>query len=120
MGQEEEQTWLASPDAAARLGVTVGHVGWLGAQGHLEVRHRRGRRMVSRDSLEELEHERRRWITLVEAGRMLGVSSKTAQRLARQGRLVQRQVPGTRSPSIERQSVESYLRGLRRRPGEDA
>lgn len=114
----EQDEWVDSAEAARRLGVGSGHVGWMGANGLLEVERRGRRRLVRRDSLEALESERHRWVTLVEAGRMIGVSSKTAQRLARQGHLRQRHGVGTRAPSIERSSVEAYVRGLRRRAGD--
>lgn len=102
-------TWVSSAEAATALQVTVNHVGWLGGRGELRVERHGRHRLVWRPSLERLVHERSRWITLVEAGRMLGVSSKTAQQLARRGLIRQRTTAGTRLPSIERRSVELYL-----------
>ncbi|MCW2815566.1 MAG: hypothetical protein JWN84_3021 [Nocardioides sp.] len=112
----ENESWVTSAEAAAALQVTVNHIGWLGERGLLAVEISGGHRRVARSSLDELLAERSRWITLTEAGELMGCSSKTAQRLARQGLIRQRETVGTRQPSVDRSSVEHYLAAGRPRP----
>jgi hypothetical protein len=109
----QDRIWVSYGHAAERLNLSTGYVGWLGSVGSLEVERRGSTWRVSQDSLEQLVDERARWITLVEAGSMIGCSSKTAQALARRGLIHQRESTGSKMPSVSRASVESYVHGRR-------
>lgn len=99
--------WVPSSEAAALLGVTAHHVGWLARQGHLPSSRFRGRqRWLLRSEIEAHMAEQARWVSYVGAAAIIGCSTTTVATLARVGRITKRDSTIPWRASLSRASVE--------------
>lgn len=107
----EATGWMDTAQAAARLGVSRGHVPWLAERGVITGVRKGQRWWLEEASIEarrlKREAERDQWVSQVEAAEIAGCSSRTVLAAAKAGRIEQRQVPRG-FPSLSRASVETF------------
>jgi excisionase family DNA binding protein len=103
--------WLDTSQAAARLGVSRGHVPWLAERGVINGVRSGQRWWLDEESVEvcrlQREAEREEWLSHVEAAEVVGCSPQTVLIAAKSGRIDQRHMPRG-FPSLSRASVETF------------
>src|SRR4051812_29884466 len=82
--------WCKAAAAAAYLGVSVSTVKRFVRAGRLEARKQNGIWWVSEQSVEDLMHERARWVSQETAARLVGVPLSTLRGAVVRGQLVPR------------------------------
>jgi excisionase family DNA binding protein len=103
--ETRDEEWLTTPEAAEVLGTCEDTVRRMARSGKLPSRRER-LWLVHRDAVAAYAVEEARWITWVEAARLIGAPRHVVESWIRDGRLRTRVAPRAK-PSVERLSAEA-------------
>lgn len=95
--------WISSRAASEILGVTTEHVAWLARKGHFPMRRAGNRLWFDEDGVATFAKERaaeaKRWVSYVEAARIVGCSPSNIVNAVRRGDISGRAARATRRRS---------------------